>query len=249
MRKIEIWLSDEELKSIYTSSYWNNIEEERKKEWWIEDGNYKKCLDYLDSSGLLYEYQQSEKFIKEYSGELIKVVDLAAGIGWTSVLLSKLSKVKEVHAVEISKHRLDSLFEHSVKMLKGDPNKIFRYLGSFYDLRFDDKSVDIIYSRHVLEKNSIHPFLLIKHPAYWKAIRENSINNPGSEFPASIANMQAVFKHAYRILKPGGIIISQIAKRKNSALTDDFISHLKPRPKKIEKKDLGRLSRIITVIK
>ncbi len=111
------------------------------------------------------------------------------------------------------------------------------------------KSIDIIYSRHVLEKNSIHPFLLIKHPAYWKAIRDNSINNPGSDFPASIANMQAVFNQAYRILKPGGIIISQIAKRKNSALTDAFLSRLKPRPKRVKTKELGRRSKIITVVK
>ena len=87
MREINSWLSDEELKSIYTSSYWNDINEEKKKEWWIEDGNYKKCLDYLDSSKLLYEYQQSEKFIKDFSTESIKIADLAAGIGWTSVLL------------------------------------------------------------------------------------------------------------------------------------------------------------------
>jgi ubiquinone/menaquinone biosynthesis C-methylase UbiE len=145
MRKIKNWLSEEELKSIYTSSYWNDIEKEKEKKWWIEDGNYQECLDFLDSSKLLYEYQQSEKFIKDFSGESIKVVDLAAGIGWTSVLLSKLSNVKEVHAVEISKHRLDSLFEHSVKMLKGDGDKIFRYLGSFYNLQFDDKSIDVIY--------------------------------------------------------------------------------------------------------
>lgn len=145
MRSIEYWISDKELELIYTSSYWNDIEEEKTKEWWIEDGNYEKCLNYLKSSQLLYEYQQSEKFITEFPGESIKIVDLAAGIGWTSVLLSKLSNVTEVHAVEISKHRLGPLFEHSIKMLKGDSNKIFRYLGNFYDLRFDDKSIDIIY--------------------------------------------------------------------------------------------------------
>lgn len=145
MQEIENWLSHEELESIYTSSYWNDIEEEKKKEWWIEDGNYKKCLDYLKSSKLLHEYQQSEKFINNFTGKSIKVADLAAGIGWTSVLLSKLPSVKEVHAVEISKHRLGSLFEHSVKMLQGESNKIFRYIGSFYDLKFDDKSIDIIY--------------------------------------------------------------------------------------------------------
>ncbi len=145
MREIVMWLSDEELESIYSSSYWNDIEEEKKKEWWIEDGNYEKCLDYLKSSKLLYEYQQSEKFINNFAGTSIKVADLAAGIGWTSALLSKLQKVREVHAVEISKHRINSLFAHSVKMLSGEEDKIYRYIGSFYDLKFEDESVDIIY--------------------------------------------------------------------------------------------------------
>lgn len=145
MHDIENWLSEEQLGSIYTSSYWNDIDEEKKKEWWIEDGNYAKCLNYLKSSKLLYEYQESQKFIGNFPGDSIKIADLAAGIGWTSALLSKLPKVSEIHAVEISKHRLDSLFQHSVKMLSGEDNKIFRHLGSFYDLHFDDNSIDIIY--------------------------------------------------------------------------------------------------------
>lgn len=145
MREIKNWLSDEELKSLYTASYWNNIEEEKKKEWWIEDGNYAKCINYLESSGLLYEYRQAEKFISNFAGTGLKIADLAAGTGWTSALLSRSQNVSEVHAVEISKHRLDALFEYSVKMLSGDENKIFRYMGSFYDLRFEDKSMDIVY--------------------------------------------------------------------------------------------------------
>jgi SAM-dependent methyltransferase len=145
MREIENWLTDKELESINTSSYWNDIEAEMGKDSWIEDGNYEKFLNYLDSSKLLSEYQRSEKFIEEFSGKSIKVVDLAAGIGWTSALLSKLPYVNEVHAVEISKHRLGSLFEHCIKLLKGDSEKIYRHLGSFYDLKFDDKSIDIIY--------------------------------------------------------------------------------------------------------
>ena len=73
------------------------------------------------------------------------VVDLASGIGLTSVLLSKLSNVKEVHTVEISKHRLGLSFEHTAIILKGYNQKIYLHLGSFYDLKFDDNSVDIIY--------------------------------------------------------------------------------------------------------
>ncbi len=56
-----------------------------------------------------------------------------------------MPNVGEVHAVEISRHRLEILFEHSLIMFSGDASKIFRHLGSFYDLRFDDKSVDIIF--------------------------------------------------------------------------------------------------------
>ena len=145
MREIQSWISDDELNYIRTSSYWNNIEEEKKKPWWIEDGDYKKCINYLKSSKLLYEYQKAEKYVKEFKSEQIKIADIAAGIGWSSALLSKLQIVEEVHAVEISRHRLDVLFEHSVKMFHGEENKIYRYLGNFYELGFPERSIDIIF--------------------------------------------------------------------------------------------------------
>jgi SAM-dependent methyltransferase len=145
MRNVENWLSEEQLDAIYTSSYWNNVDEEKKKHWWIEAGDYAKCLDYLESSKLLYQYRESEKFIGDSLQDSLIVADLAAGIGWTSALLSKLPQVSEVHSVEISKHRLGPLFEHSVKMLTGEDSKIFRYLGSFYDLHFENNSIDVIY--------------------------------------------------------------------------------------------------------
>lgn len=145
MREIESWLSDEELKALYSYSYWNSIDEEKKKFWWIEDGKYEKCLNYLKSSKLLDEYQMSERFVRNFSGDNLVIADLAAGIGWTSVLLSKLNNVKEVHALEMSKHRISFLFEQSLKMFSGEEDKIFRYIGNFYDLKFENESIDIIY--------------------------------------------------------------------------------------------------------
>ena len=111
------------------------------------------------------------------------------------------------------------------------------------------KSVDIIYSRHVFEKNSFHPLLLIKHPAYWNAIKNNTFENPGIDFPSSEENMQAVFRQAWRVLKPGGVIISQIGKRKAGILKERFISQLKPAASEVSRRELGRFSEIVTIVK
>jgi ubiquinone/menaquinone biosynthesis C-methylase UbiE len=145
LREVEEWVSAWDLQKIYTSSYWNDIEEEKKKAWWIGGGDYGKCINYLKSSGLLDQYNKSKIFIDEFPSDKIRVLDLAAGIGWTSALLSKMPNVSRVDAVEISKHRLCVLFQHAVKMLEGDGSKIYRYLGSFYEMKFPDKSIDIIY--------------------------------------------------------------------------------------------------------
>lgn len=145
MRNIISWLSDEELSRTYSSSYWNDIHEEKTKEWWIEDGNYARCLNFLNSLNLISEFNDSLSYIRELPGDNIKVADLAAGIGWTSCLLSRVESISEVHAVEISKHRLEILFPHSVEMMGGNPGKLYRYLGSFYDTKFENGYFDVIY--------------------------------------------------------------------------------------------------------
>jgi ubiquinone/menaquinone biosynthesis C-methylase UbiE len=77
--------------------------------------------------------------------ENLRILDLAAGIGWTSALLSKLPCVAEVHAVEISRHRLELLFPHAVTMFAAQADKIHRYLGSFYDIQLSKQSMDVVY--------------------------------------------------------------------------------------------------------
>ena len=91
----------------------------------------------------------------------IKIADLAAGIGWTSACLSKLEKVDEVIAVDISKHRMSELFEHSVKMMGGSAYKISRYVGSFYDLKIEAESVDLIYLSQAFH-HADNPLLLLQ---------------------------------------------------------------------------------------
>jgi ubiquinone/menaquinone biosynthesis C-methylase UbiE len=145
LEDVRRWLSDEELRGVYTSAYWNDIEEERRKEWWVEDGDYDRCRRHLERTKLLFEYRQAETFVREMAGRQLQIADLAAGIGWTSALLSKLDNVAAVHAVEISHHRLERLFPHCVRMFAGRPEKIHRYLGSFYDLKLPDRSMDVVF--------------------------------------------------------------------------------------------------------
>jgi ubiquinone/menaquinone biosynthesis C-methylase UbiE len=145
LKPTQKWLNSEELKNIYSSEYWNNLEEEKDKPWYILNGDYSQCLNYLKETGLIDEFEFAEKVIDKINGTNLVVADLAAGIGWTSALLSKKENISEVHAVEISEHRVEELFEHSIKMMKGNEEKVFRYVGSFYDLKFKPNSIDIVF--------------------------------------------------------------------------------------------------------
>ena len=60
-------------------------------------------------------------------------------------------------------------------------------------------------------------------------------------------NIQAIFQEAFRLLKPGGAVISQIAKKKHSWLDRAFLEKLGVEC--IRERLLGKLSCIITVVK
>jgi SAM-dependent methyltransferase len=145
---VEHWLDEQALSLIYSSRYWNDLAAERNKEWWIADGGnaaYGRLRAYLEESGLLEDYELAEFYISNMAESQLAVADLASGIGWTSSLLSKLPNVGRVHAVEISQHRLELLFPQAVQMFGGNWAKISRNLGSFYDLRFDNSSLDVVF--------------------------------------------------------------------------------------------------------
>ncbi len=145
---VEHWLDDGALRSIYSSQYWNDLAAERAKEWWIADGSetaYARLRAHLEESGLMEDYRVGEAYVSGMSSSELSIADLASGIGWTSSLLSKVPNVGRVHAVEISQHRLELLFPQAVKMFGGDWTKISRSLGSFYQLKFDNSSLDIAF--------------------------------------------------------------------------------------------------------
>lgn len=146
MIKVVQWLSNAQLDATYTAGYWNDIQAEKKKPWWIADGQYQMCMDFITHEGLYEEFQNAIEMSGLATGNgQYKVVDIAAGICWTSALLSKLKGVQEVHAVELSKHRIELLAPHAFRMFDGDTSKFYRYVGSFYELHLPDDSYDIIF--------------------------------------------------------------------------------------------------------
>ena len=108
-------------------------------------------------------------------------------------------------------------------------------------------SVDLIISRHVLEQHSIEAAILLKNPRFRHAIRNNQFGNLPESFPASVKNIQVIFGECYRILKPGGVIITQVAKKKYRVLIQAGLEAFKPA--ELTFKDIGKFSEISTFVK
>lgn len=140
MKEIEFWIKEQELNNLYTSEYWNNIEEEKKKEWWIKDSNDNKVDRYLTTSGLKQEFEIALENAKLQG----KILDLAAGTCWTSALISKYKTVEEIDSVEFSFHRINDLAPITIESLGGNKTKINRILGSFYDIKRENEYYDVI---------------------------------------------------------------------------------------------------------
>lgn len=160
MKPVVYWLSEEELNALYSANYWNDIEEEKKKELWISDGQYDKCLNYLINNGLIGELKESIEISGINNGNNLRVADIAAGICWTSAEISKLSSVSEIHSIEISKHRIELLAPFTYKMLNGLEEKSFRYIGSFYDIQLEKNNFDYVFMSAAFH-HADHPMHLL----------------------------------------------------------------------------------------
>ena len=84
-----------------------------------------------------------------------------------------------------------------------------------YDYLFSkpENSIDLIYSRRVMENYSFDPALLVKSPAYEKLRTNGPSNEVWVDYPGARLNIIRCYIEAFKALKPGGIIISHIGNR------------------------------------
>jgi ubiquinone/menaquinone biosynthesis C-methylase UbiE len=142
--EIQYWISDQENEEIFSSKYWNDEEEEAKKEWYILNGNSHKLISYLKEKSTLFdEYESVIRFAEDKNCQVKGYgVDIAAGVCWTTALLSRNDMVEKIYAVELSKHRLLRVAPAVFELFNASKSKIIRILGSFYSLKFSDESID-----------------------------------------------------------------------------------------------------------
>jgi len=93
--KIEYWLNDEELLDVPTSEYWNNEKEEKKKEWYVVDTDNNSALQYIKDKGLEASFNNAISHLQKIGVEPKGTfLDIAAGVGYTSAIISKFNKIK-----------------------------------------------------------------------------------------------------------------------------------------------------------
>ncbi len=80
----------------------------------------------MEKARFLEDFDITQKNIFARNKINLQIVDLAADIGWNPALLSKMSNVEKLHAVEISRHRFELLFPYAVKMFEVNSEKLER---------------------------------------------------------------------------------------------------------------------------
>jgi SAM-dependent methyltransferase len=140
------WLSEGDLERMKYSTYWNDEEAERAKEWNITDGDFGKMESYLRKTGLHSDLTAAIKFLRIRLQKNIGGVgvDVAAGNLWASSYLFSAGEISMLYCVEYSRHRLLKLGPLVLEHYKIPPEKVTLAFGSFYDIRLPSGSVDFM---------------------------------------------------------------------------------------------------------
>ncbi|MEQ1861202.1 MAG: class I SAM-dependent methyltransferase [Chthoniobacteraceae bacterium] len=103
--------------------------------------------DYLASPRIVWRTRVLEKF-EVFTGKPIsgKVIEIGAGTGWCSAILSQRPHVEEVYALEYDRYCVETLMPMAHHAVGGREEKIRRVLGSFNLLKVGDGFFDLVVS-------------------------------------------------------------------------------------------------------
>ena len=138
------WISKNKIETISTSEYWNDKGVENKKMWSVPNNNFSAFEEYFDKKGL---FKQLEFIVSQNRIDLNNsmVASLASGTcALESLILKKYKGIKKMFCVEFSKHRIKEIAPRVLDHYKIDPNQIKLCLGSFYNLKIENNSLDVV---------------------------------------------------------------------------------------------------------
>lgn len=128
-------------------SYWNDLEIEKVKPYFVCDKEDRKLLNYIvEESNIKICFEDALKYIVSLTGNEIKgrILEIGAGVCWTTAIVSRFDNVKEIWAIDFSKHRLKLIAPVVFEQLGGDFSKFIPVVGDFEKLNFENESFDFI---------------------------------------------------------------------------------------------------------
>ncbi len=150
--------------------YWNDLEAEKRKVYHIDSIDDMKLLNWLrEDTNLQCCLEDAATYSQtNFGGIKGQVLDVGAGVCWSSSIIANLSSVEQVTAIDFSKHRVDSFAALVIEQFHADPSKINRIHGDFLKYPFSENSFDAIlfcqslYMFANLHSTLKHAFHLIK---------------------------------------------------------------------------------------
>jgi ubiquinone/menaquinone biosynthesis C-methylase UbiE len=128
-------------------SYWNDEEVERSKPWNVVSGGGIASQErHIETSGLLSLVRTALTAARRGRAGLGRIgADLACGTAWAVPYLLEDRGIERVYCVEYSRHRLFKLAPVVLRHYGVEPSRVALCLGSFYELRLDDGSLDFAF--------------------------------------------------------------------------------------------------------
>lgn len=127
------------------AEYWNDESTERSKPWHIGEKGFAPMEAHLKAEGLLRQLEQSLG-IAAAAGLKIggNGADLACGTAWAAAHLLRVAPIERIYCVEYSEHRLLGMAPLLLAHYKIAPERAVLCLGSFYELKLANESLDFV---------------------------------------------------------------------------------------------------------
>jgi len=126
--------------------YWNDLEIEKRKPYYITTKHDQKLLRWLREETKLERCLRDALAYSHahFGGISGQVLDVGAGVCWSSAILADISSVEQVTAIEYSENRLNLIAPVVFEQFSTDLSKLRRILGDFLEYSFAENSFDVI---------------------------------------------------------------------------------------------------------